>query len=198
MTYWGLLEMGIQISAPEYFERVKGMNETIVIGPPKFVELNKKQKESVEDLVVKLGETCKLCECLKTFADTITPKDTSVETALPQEQILCFDKKYLLENSVGHIEEFRKYAGSGGFILNDGIAYLGRMLRAMQSTIDDDIHDKNILPCKNSVDESMETLKDFCKTLPKQERNNNNTVWVVQNGLYAGEWKNVKYKSLNE
>jgi hypothetical protein len=196
-------QMGLKVSSQKYFGEVESMNRLVAKGPPRFVKLHHSQKEIADELISQLHSTCKLCECLKSFTKALKPKVPFVDTCLPDDDTLRFKKKNLLANSTYQIAEIGCTAQMYGFIPHNGIAYLGRLLRAMQSMIEDDFKIDNgtnsdVLSCEKSVNLSMEILNKLCVTLPKEALYDTNIVWLIENEGMLNEWSKMFDEPKNE
>lgn len=173
--------MGLKISAEKFYGGVQGMNYRVIGKRPQYVKLNNSQKELSAKLHVSLANTCQLCESLRSYADIITMKNNRiVEIALPRDDDLCFDKTYVLSHSIDQVDDFNYHMHFNGFIPHIAIAYLGRLFVSMRRTIDDEIHNEDIIPCRDSIDNSLKTLREFCAALPKEHIENNNIVWITE------------------
>lgn len=187
--------MGFKISSEKYFDDVRNMNQRVVKRRPKFIKLNDYQTKLTNTLGNELDDTCTLCGNLKDYTDMIILSATNnptVEMPLPHEEILCFDKRNVSNNSTEQISEINYHMQKNGFLSLIGIAYLGRLLMSMKTMIDDDIKDEqiknNVLPCRQSIDKSLGTLKTLCGELPKEHIENLNVIWIVKNTPLMDDW----------
>jgi hypothetical protein len=182
------LNMYFNVLSRDYFNRIQATNSAIMGGPKRFIELDETQRTHANDFTRKLGDTCEKCKNLGTFASTINPKDAVIERALPGDTALSFDKKELLENSVKEMKQIHTHFANFGFIPSPSYAYLGRMLSCLRTTIDGDISDASISPCRQSIDQTMSSLETFCAALPV-EKNDLSVVWIKHNTFATDQWK---------
>jgi hypothetical protein len=184
--------MGSKICAQTYFKEVHEANNLIARGPPLFIQTTKSQKQIAERLTVHLKGTCKACECLKSFANIIIPKNVHVDMALPNDDTLRFDKKDVLAESVRQIEDISIFMKSGGYTSINTMGYLGRLLFVIQKTIDEDLQSgDDVLSCKESANQSLEMLEKFYSELPEEYKERKSAVFVLNDTEYTNKWDNV-------
>lgn len=189
--------MGTKISAEKFYNNIETSESLIEKesqrfinfgGTYKFVKLSESETIDATELMAEFENTCNACENFKTYIDKVNSE--IVDTAMPHYQDLSFDKKYIVNNSVNQIKEMSFISKHNGFIPNSKIAYFGRLFVAMKKTIEDDIEDEEILPCKQSIDNSLNKLGYFCNRLPMQHKESLGTVWVFSKRHIDIESKN--------
>ena len=198
--------MGSKISSTTFYTKVTETSNKISCGPPRFVELNANQKKLAKKLILDLDHAEKVCMNIDICSGIIKPKKWIVHMALPCDDILIFDKKALLNKSAHHMFLAKWDLEKCGFLSNVNIAYLGRMLRALQTTIEDDIKNNDdlkneiktnhlnivdIVACEKSINDSFKTLNEFCSELPMAHRESHNTIWVLEKTKTIKAWNNV-------
>lgn len=184
--------MGVKYSADKYYRKVETFNSHIKYGPPRFVKPNDEQIKLAEEFKVKFKCTCLKTNILSKYVNNLTPKENIVSMALPGDDDLEFDKNYMLVNAEKHLCEMYINMECDGFMSIQEIAYIGRLLRAIEKMIDDDIKDEEILPYKESVKESLSSLKNFCAELPEHLSNNTNVVWIIDESPIIDKWNKIE------
>ena len=183
--------MGIKYSANEYYKKVETLNSHIKYGPPHFVKLNDDQIKLAKHFKVNFEDTCSKTDILSNYVDKLTPKKNIVSTALPNDDDLEFDKNYMLVNAKEQLCEMRINM-ENGFMSVQEMTYIGRLLRAIEAMIEDDIKDAEILPYKESVKESLSSLKKFCVELSEHLSNNSNVVWIISESPIIEKWNKIE------
>lgn len=172
--------MGLEISMPNLFDGVKNITHSIMIGPPRFIQLNETQKQAMTQFIDQLEITSAKCDYLKQFADKILQKNDN----------LFENKKFVLANSAEQIKEVITRAKQHGFIANTGLMYFTYLFEMLQQTINQDIVNDGTLDlafCGKSIWDSVEAFRNLRKVLQEKPQCDQNVVWVFGDGI--DKWK---------
>jgi hypothetical protein len=180
--------MGGRISSQKFYNSVQGIHDQFISGPPRLVQLNPSQKKLVKELGINLECTYIVCKDLIPYADKITSKNKTIDMALPHDEALYFDKKYILANSAEEIMDLIIYMVFHRVISNKSMGYLGRLLMALEKTIEDDIQDEKILSKKKQITATLGILKQLAIELPNNTKEKMNVIWVIEKSKCVNEW----------
>ena len=108
-----------------------------------------------------------------------------VDTTLPHDETLRFDKVQLFQNIADELNYIRINAKDYGFIHILSLAYAGRMLRAafeVSKEVDDVI-------VKQTTKEAFEAITDFTRLVCPQNTVDSSSVFILKESGFTKLWE---------
>jgi len=158
---------------------------SFIKGPPSIVHLNADEKLAATLMLEKFKV---IAQNSANFAELVPKIKASpkphIDTALPHNETLRFNKEELLENIADELSHVKQMAETHGFIHILSLAYTGRMLRAameISKELDDDL-------AKQVTTEAFEATLAFTKLTEPRKTYNTNKVFILEETDTTNKW----------